>query len=105
MIAPIAFIGAAIALVIVVQHALDDSSSSSAASTLATVPDTVEVTTEPATTATSTTAAEPKYYRVKKGDTLESIAAKYDTTVEALTSLNPGLDPLALQPSERIRVA
>ena len=43
--------------------------------------------------------------QVKAGDTLESIAAKFDTTVDDLLALNPGIDPLALSPGQKIRVA
>jgi len=43
-------------------------------------------------------------YRVQRGDTLGGIAASYDTTVEQLLTLNPDLDPNALQPGTRIRV-
>ena len=38
-------------------------------------------------------------------DTLESIAAKFNTTVDDLLTLNPDVDPLALSPGERIRVS
>jgi LysM repeat protein len=105
LLAPLAFIGAATGLVIIVQRALDNNSSGSAATTQATLPDTVQVTTEPATGTGTTAEAEPRFYRVKQGDTLEGIAAKFTTTVDALLALNDGLDPLALQPGERIRVA
>jgi len=44
-------------------------------------------------------------YRVKSGDTLESIAAKFNTTVDDLLTLNPNVDPLALSPRQRIRVS
>ena len=43
--------------------------------------------------------------RAADGDTLESIAAKFDTTVDDLLALNPGIDPLALSPGQKIRVA
>jgi LysM repeat protein len=42
---------------------------------------------------------------VQRGDTLESIANKFDTTVEALIELNPDIDPLALRPGQKIRIA
>jgi LysM repeat protein len=42
---------------------------------------------------------------VQRGDTLESIAQKFDTTVDDLLRLNPDIDPLALSPGQRIRVA
>ena len=35
-------------------------------------------------------------YTIKAGDTLYNIAAAYNTTVEAIMSLNPGLDPYNL---------
>jgi len=41
---------------------------------------------------------------IQSGDTLGSIAAKYNTTVDELMTLNPGIDPSTLQPGERIRV-
>jgi LysM repeat protein len=54
---------------------------------------------------TPTTSKKKQIYRVKGGDTLESIAAKFDTTVDDLLALNPGIDPLALSPGQKIRVA
>ncbi len=35
----------------------------------------------------------PKTYVVRSGDTLSTIAAENDTTVDAIVALNPGLDP------------
>ena len=55
-----------------------------------------------ATTATTTPGA--TYYVVQSGDTLGSIAGKYGTTVDQLTTLNPGIDPTALHIGQRIRV-
>jgi LysM repeat protein len=54
------------------------------------------------TTATTTTVGE--YYVIKSGDTLGSVAAKYDTTVEEVMALNPGFDPTSLHIGQRIRV-
>jgi LysM repeat protein len=55
-----------------------------------------------ATTATTTAGA--TYYAVQSGDTLGSIAGKFGTTVDQLTTLNPGIDPTALHIGQRIRV-
>ena len=55
-----------------------------------------------ATTATTTAGA--TYYVVQSGDTLGSIAGKVGTTVDGLTTLNPGIDPTALHIGQRIRV-
>lgn len=104
VLAPLLFVAAAIALVVIVQRGLDGGSPAST-STLAVNPGTFEVTTEAIATTRTAASGKPRYYRVRKGDTLESIAAKYDTTVDALTALNKNLDPLALQPGQRIRVA
>ncbi len=41
---------------------------------------------------------------VESGDTLGSIAGKHSTTVDELTTLNPGIDPTALRIGEKIRV-
>jgi LysM repeat protein len=41
---------------------------------------------------------------VKSGDTLESIAAECDVPLSELLELNPNIDPLALNPGDRIRI-
>jgi LysM repeat protein len=43
-------------------------------------------------------------YRIRAGDTLESVAARFETTVEHIVELNPGIDPTGLQVGRRIRV-
>jgi LysM repeat protein len=96
--APVAFFAAAIALVVLVQRGLDDGTSAAA--------NTAPATTAPTTTSgTTTTPRERRIYHVKRGDTLESIAQKFDTTVDDLLRLNPDIDPLALSPGQRIRVS
>lgn len=46
----------------------------------------------------------PVFYVIRRGDTLERIARRYDTTVEALREANPGLEPRRLLPGKRIQV-
>jgi LysM repeat protein len=41
---------------------------------------------------------------VRQGDTLEAIAAASGTTVAELRRLNPRLDPVRLQPGQKVRV-
>lgn len=103
VIAPLAFLLAAGALVVLVDRALDGGSGGgevTAAEPVSSVP----ITTEPIAT-TTTPPVEETFYRVKTGDTLEAIAARFGTTVDALLALNPGVDPLALSPGQRLRVA
>lgn len=95
-VAPLAFFAAATILIVLIQRGLDGGSTDTATTATPTI------TSPPPTTTTST---KKRFYRVKRGDTLESIAAKFDTTVDDLLTLNPNVDPLALSPRQRIRVS
>ena len=44
------------------------------------------------------------FYRVRIGDTLESIAISRRTSVSKLRALNPGIKPNSLQIGQRLRV-
>jgi LysM repeat protein len=104
--APLAFFLAATVLVILVQRALD----SDAGEARSDGSQTGEVETgPPATTNPDGTANLPRgcrkaRYTVKSGDTLESIAAKCDVSLAELLELNPDIDPLALNPGDRVRI-
>lgn len=52
-----------------------------------------ETATPEETTTTTPQAEETDTYTVTSGDTLSSIAAEFDTTIEELIELNPGIDP------------
>ena len=97
--APLAFLALATLGVVAVRAALNNEPATRPPATT-----TVE------TAATETTATETgttpvgTFYRVQRGDTLESIAAEQGTTVERLLELNPGIDPVALRIGQRIRV-
>jgi LysM repeat protein len=95
--APAAFFLAATILVVLIERGLNDSQTPTTVLPTTSAPDT--------TTTAGTTTSKKKIYRVKAGDTLESIAAKFDTTVDDLLALNPNVDPLALSPGQKIRVA
>lgn len=99
--APAAFFLAATILVVLVERGLDGNSTQTSTTAAPTI--TTPATTP--TTGTSTGKQKKQIYRVKPGDTLESIAAKFDSTVDDLLALNPGIDPLALSPGQKIRVA
>ena len=99
--APAAFFLAATILVVLIERGLDSGSAETSTSAVPTI--TAPETTP--TTGTTTGKQKKQIYHVKTGDTLESIAAKFDTTVDDLLALNPGIDPLALSPGQKIRVA
>jgi D-alanyl-D-alanine carboxypeptidase/D-alanyl-D-alanine-endopeptidase (penicillin-binding protein 4) len=56
------------------------------------------------TTRSEPARASPTHYTIRKGDTLEGIAKKHDTTVAALEKLNPGLNPRRLIPGKSVRI-
>jgi LysM repeat protein len=107
--APAAFLLAVTIAVLLVKAGLD--SSKSQPDTVAPPTTTAATTTQTTTTklvltgtAATTTAPNAQYYEVQSGDTLGAIADKYGTTVDQLLTLNPGVDPAALHPGDRIRV-
>jgi LysM repeat protein len=107
--APAAFLLAVTIAVLLVKSGLEDSSQEPTAAAPTTTAQTT--TAAPTTTirltdstAVSTAPANAQYYVIQSGDTLGAIASKYDTTVDELLTLNPDVDPSALQPGQRIRV-
>ncbi len=98
--APAAFFLAATILVVLIERGLNaDAQTPTIVAPTTSAPDTI------GTGGTTTSKKKKQIYRVKAGDTLESIAAKFNTTVDDLLALNPGIDPLALSPGQKIRVA
>lgn len=83
--APVAFLLAATIVVLLVRSGLSEGPSTPAGGVVA------------VTTGEQT-------YVVRKGDTLEAIAARYGTTTSELTRLNPGIDPVELRVGSRLRV-
>lgn len=111
--APALFLLGVTVAVLLVKSGLDNGSSqetvvapTAAAHTTTTAPTTTITLTDSGTSTTGTTTApaNAQYYVVQSGDTLGSIAGTYNTTVDELMTLNPGVDPSALQPGQRIRV-
>jgi LysM domain len=101
--APAVFFFAAIVLVLLVQNGLGSEGGEAETPPPATAPNTPTGTNGE----TETGSRQPgrrRFYRVRPGDTLDSIAVRFETTVEELVRLNPGIDPLALSPGQRIRV-
>jgi LysM repeat protein len=114
--APAAFLAAVTIAVILIRAGLSGGGSDSSVTTVGGLQTTARTTTQtttkivlttpqPATTGTTeTTTPGAEYYTVKSGDTLGSIASQYNTTVDELVILNPGVDPNAMHIGERIRV-
>ena len=109
--APAAFLAAATIAVILIKAGL--SGNETAPTTVGALPTAAPTTTQPRTTTklvltqsptTTSTPAGAQYHVIESGDTLGSIALKYDTTVEDLLRLNPDIDPNALHPGDRLRV-
>jgi LysM repeat protein len=46
----------------------------------------------------------PRFYTVRSGDTIASIAARTHHSIDFLLALNPKIDPTAMQPGLRIRL-
>jgi LysM repeat protein len=109
--APAAFLAAVTIAVLLVRSGLSEGDNAGAPATLsatttAPAPTTTEAVVLPGTTSAATTGAGERevVYEIEAGDTLETIAVEFDTTVERLLTLNPGLDPVALRIGEEIRV-
>jgi LysM repeat protein len=95
--APVALIAVAIAvLMIVLGHGTPSHHAAAAA------PPATHHTTS--TTSTTHAAQKPNFYVIKSGDSLSGIAAKTGVSVATLESLNPSIDPAALQTGQRIRL-
>jgi LysM repeat protein len=94
--APAAFLLAVTIAVLLVRSGLRTDADSSVA------------TTRPATVATTTARPVPprrrRYYRLRAGETLSDVAIKFDTSVEQLLALNPGIQPTNLTVGQRVRV-
>ena len=114
--APAAFLVAVTIAVILIKAGLNGGSGSTTTAGLPTTPTAAKAATTTTklvltgpqggttSTATATTTPGAEYYVVQSGDTLGSIAGRYNTTVDELMTLNPGIDPTALHIGQRIRV-
>ena len=95
--APVAFLLAVTVAVLLVRSALSSNDE-------ATGPPPARVETTERTATRAGTTAPSRFYEIQSGDTLETVAVEFDTTVEQLLVLNPDIDPVALRIGERIRV-
>jgi LysM repeat protein len=103
VLAPLAFFAAVAILVLLVNSSLTAETDGDSASPPPPPAATGSETTGAGTT-TTVPRAQRRYYRIQSGDTLEALAERFDTTVDDLLSLNPGIDANSLTPGQRIRI-
>jgi len=102
--APLAFLLAVTIVILLVHNGLNGGKNSNQP--------TVPVSTAAATTSASTTTpaattpVTPKkqFYVIQSGDSFGVVAGKFNTTVEALQALNPGISSNSLTVGQKIRV-
>jgi LysM repeat protein len=106
--APLAFFFAATVLVILVQRGLESGEGEAGSGTAPTEVDTTTdagpSVTEPDGTTTTAEGCLANRTRVREGETLEAIAARCEVPLDQIIELNPGIDPLALTPGQRVRI-
>ena len=96
--APLAFLVAATIAVLLIRSGLNSDAAPSSSS----VPATTTVST--LTTRNATPPHQRRFYRVRTGETLSDVAIRFDTSVEQLLVLNPGIEPTNLTVGQRVRV-
>ena len=99
--APVLFLAAVTAAVLLIRSGLESGSSSGTTST--------QAATTRGTTTTASHRARPRpgakrFYTVQTGDTFNAIAAKTGVSVAELERLNPGVSSNALQVGQKLRV-
>jgi LysM repeat protein len=97
--APAAFLAAATVAVLLVRAGLKEDE---AVPTTPTAAATVRA--APAPAQTTAKRRRRAYYRLEAGDTLETVATKYDTTVHQLLLFNTGVKPTSLRIGQKLRV-
>ena len=88
--APIAFLAAATAAVILVRAGLKAGND--------------KASTPPATVTSTVPVGKRQFYRVRAGDTLGVVAERFHTTLDDLVALNPQIDPNSLIIGARLRI-
>jgi LysM repeat protein len=94
---PLAIAAVAAAAYLIVHHALIHKNTPTASVPLVHTGTT-------ATATTHTVSLKSKFYVVQPNDTLSKIAAHTGVSVSALEALNPGVNPNALRPSQKLRL-
>jgi LysM repeat protein len=93
--APLAIAAVAVASYVIVHRAIAGNHSTASLSI---------VQTTSASTRTTHKVSKKKFYRVQQNDTLSKISAKTGVSVTTLETLNPHINPQALQPGKPLRL-
>jgi LysM repeat protein len=102
--APAAFLAAVTLAVLLTRGALRDDAPARPSAAVAQSPAPASPPESPRRTTTTAPAVGGRVHAIRAGETLGAVADRYETTVAALVELNPGIDPVALQVGQRVRV-
>lgn len=94
--APVALIAAAVAVFLIVQARTGSHHS--------TPPPVRQHAHQLPVTRHTTKSTKPVFYVIKSGDSLSTISVKTGVPIATLTTLNPGVNPAALQSGQRLRL-
>ncbi len=98
LMAPLALVGCAVALYVVIDRSLGPDAESSA------TPNRAGQSTAAEGNGTSRKARRRKRYTVRSGDTASSIAEKTGVPLSQIEELNPEIDPRTLSPGTRLKL-
>ena len=102
--APVALVGAVVALIVVVSSGGGGSDDSGAAPAATQTTRTTRTVAQ-ATTTTTTTSATRRTYVVQEGDVLSAIAEKTGVPLDRIEALNPDVDAQSLHAGQKIKLA
>jgi LysM repeat protein len=102
--APVALLGAAVAVLLTVQSIDGGGSDSGSVAPPAASTSTRETTSTSARTTSSTSSRQTRYYVVKEGDVLSAIAASTGVPLATIEQLNPAVDAQSLHAGQKIKI-
>ena len=104
ILAPLAFFAAVTVLVLVVHNSLNAEPETSGPTATPAATPTATTGTGRERTGTTPSPRGRRFYSIRAGDTLDAIALRFDTTVDDLLRLNPGINANSGSPGQRIRI-
>jgi hypothetical protein len=104
ILAPLAFFAAVTVLVLVVHNSLNAESETASPTARPAATPTAATETGRGRAGTAPSRRGRRFYSIRAGDTLDAIALRFNTTVDDLLRLNPGINANSLTPGQRIRI-